>query len=74
MTEPLSTGSCASRWDALLAENSILHKEHIDLLSSFAPPFSAQQIAQLEASAARRVELPKKIQKLVEEWANMVSP
>jgi aspartate carbamoyltransferase regulatory subunit len=73
MTEPASIGSCARRWDALLAENSILHKEHIDLLSAFTPPFSACQIAQLEASAARRVELPEKIQRLVEEWTRSVS-
>jgi hypothetical protein len=73
MTDHTSTGSCASRWGALLAENSILDKEHIDLLSSYTPPFSAQQIAQLEASAARRAELPKKIRKLVEEWTRSAS-
>jgi hypothetical protein len=72
MTDHTSAGSCASRWDALLAENSILHKEYIDLLSSYTPPFSAQQIARLEASAARRAELPKKIE-LVEEWARSAS-
>jgi hypothetical protein len=73
MTDHTSTGSCASRWDALLAENSILDREHMDLLSSYTPPFSAQQIAQLEASAARRAELPKKIRKLVEEWTRSAS-
>ena len=73
MTDHTFTGSCASRWGALLAENSILHKEHIDLLSSYTPPFSAQQTAQLEASAARRAELPKKIRKLVEEWTRSAS-
>lgn len=73
MTDHTSTGSCASRWDALLAENSILLKEHIDLLSSYTPPFSPQQSAQLEASAARRAELPKKIRKLVEEWTRSAS-
>ena len=73
MNDHASTGSYTSRWDALLAEHSILHKEHVDLLSSFTPPFSAQQIAQLEASAARRVELPRKIRKLVEEWTRSVS-
>jgi hypothetical protein len=73
MTDHTSSGSCASRWDALLAENSILDKEHIDLLSSYTPPFSARQIAQLEASAARRAELPKKIRKLVEEWTRSAS-
>ena len=73
MTDHTSTGCCASRWDALLAENSILLKEHIDLLSSYAPPFSPLQIAQLEASAARRAELPKEIRKLVEEWTRSAS-
>ena len=73
MIDQISTGAYTSRWNALLAEHSILHKEHIDLLSSFTPPFSSHQIAQLEASAARRVELPKKIRKLVEEWARSAS-
>ena len=40
----------ATRWTALLAEYSILHKEHVDLRSSFTPPFSVEQIVQLEAS------------------------
>jgi hypothetical protein len=73
MTDDAPTGSYASRWDALLAEHSILHKQHVALLSTFTPPFSAQQIAQLEASAARRVELPKRIRNLVEEWARSAS-
>jgi hypothetical protein len=64
-----SASSVATRWDALLAENSILHKEHLRLLSSFTAPFSAQQIAQSEASAARFGSLPPKIQQLVEDWA-----
>jgi hypothetical protein len=74
MTDHASTDSCANRWEALLAEHSILHREHIDLLSSFTQPLSAQQIAQLEASAARRAELPTKIRELVEDWAKSVSP
>jgi hypothetical protein len=73
MTDHSLTGSYASRWDALLAEHSILHKEHIDLLSSFTQPLSVHQIAQLEVSAARRAVLPKKIRKLVEEWTRSVS-
>ena len=68
-TTPLSASSYATRWDALLAENSILHKEHLDLLSSFTPPFSSQQMTQLEASAARFARLPPQIQQLVEDWA-----
>jgi len=58
----------APRWDALLAENSVLDKEHLTLLSSFTPPFSRQQIAQLEASAARRGTLVRKMRELVDEW------
>jgi hypothetical protein len=73
MTDDASSGPYASRWEGLLAEHSILHKQHVDLLSSFAPPFSSQQIAQLEAGAARRVELPRKIRKLVEEWTRSAS-
>jgi hypothetical protein len=73
MTDHGPTGSYASRWDALLAEHSILDKEHMDLLSSFTRPFSAHQIAQLEVSAARRAVLPPKIRKLVEEWTRSVS-
>jgi hypothetical protein len=65
-----SSSSYATRWDTLLAEHSILHKAHLDLLSSFTLPFSAQQTAQLEASAARFESLPPKIQQLVEDWAN----
>jgi len=60
----------ASRWNALLAENSILHKTHLDLQSSFTRPFSAQQNVQLKASAARFESLPPRIQQLVEDWAS----
>jgi hypothetical protein len=70
MTNPTPDRSQASRWDALLGENSILHKEHLALLSSFTLPLSAQQTAQVEANAARRASLPLKIQELVEEWAD----
>lgn len=73
MSDPAFAGRCAPRWNALLAENTILHQEHIDLLSSFKPPFSAKQIAQLEASAARRANLSRKMQELVEEWTNDAS-
>lgn len=61
---------CALRWAALLTENSILHQEHMDLLSKFTPPFSRQQIAELEASAARREKLLQRLQVLVTEWTN----
>lgn len=63
------SGTHVSRWNALLAENSILQKEHVDLLSSFVPPFSAEQRALLKASAARLGALQPKIQQLVEDWA-----
>ena len=59
----------AARWHALLAENSILHKEHLDLIASFAPPFSPGQVELLEASTARFARLPPQIQQLVEDWA-----
>jgi hypothetical protein len=71
---PSSPSSYASRWDALLAENSILHKEHLDLLASFTSPLSAQQIELSEASAARFASLPPKICQLVEDWAKSLSP
>ena len=74
MTNTPSLSSYASRWDALLAENSILHKEHLDLLSSFTRPLSARQVAQAEVSAARFATLPPKIQQLVEDWATSLAP
>jgi hypothetical protein len=61
---------CALRWDALLAENSIIHQQHVELLSKFTPPFSRQQIAELEASAERREKLLQRLQVLVTEWTN----
>jgi hypothetical protein len=69
MTEHASTDSCALRWNALLAEHSILHSQHEDLPASLTHPPSAGQIALRETIAARRAELPKKDQALVEEWA-----
>jgi hypothetical protein len=39
------TGTCASRWNALLAVHSILLKEDVDLQASLKPPLSLQQIA-----------------------------
>jgi len=69
MTEHASTDSCALRWNALLAEHSILHSQHLDLRASFSHPLSTEQIAQSETSAARCAKLPRKVQALVEEWA-----
>ena len=51
MPDATSTEAYARRWQALLAESSALHKEHMDLISSWTPPFSAQQTAQLEFQA-----------------------
>ena len=41
----------------------------MDLVSSWTPPFSLQQTAQLKSSAARRDEINVKLAKLVDEWA-----
>lgn len=68
MSLPSFASLCALRWDALLAENSSLHQEHLDLLSKFTPPFSRQQKAEFEASALRRSKLLRKMQDLVSEW------
>jgi hypothetical protein len=65
--------SYASRWASLLAENSILNKQHDELVASFLRPFSSQQIAQLNASTARLGTLPAKVQQLVEDWAKSVA-
>jgi hypothetical protein len=64
---------CAARWHTLLAENSILAQEHVDLVSSFKPPFSRKQIAQLDACAAQRADLTRKLQVLVDEWTKAAS-
>jgi len=71
---PSLPSSYASRWDALLAENSILHKEHLDLLASFTSPLSAQQRELSEVSAARFASLSPKIRQLVDDWAKSLSP
>jgi hypothetical protein len=38
-SEAHSAHSYAARWHAVLAENSILHKEHLDLIASFHSSF-----------------------------------
>ena len=55
----------ASRWQAMLVENSALQKHHLDLLSSLVPPFSAPEQVQFEASTARFVEFNLKLRTLV---------
>jgi hypothetical protein len=69
MPDATSTEVYAGRWQALLAESSALQKEHSDLMSSWTPPFSVQQVAQLASSAARRDEISVKLAELVDDWA-----
>jgi len=63
----------ATRWEALLAENSILHKEHACLVASLTDPSSEAQLKQFVASAARLASLPPRIRELVEDWAKSLS-
>ena len=67
MSNLTPTHPYARRWHALLAENSALQEENLDLLSSLAPLFTAQQIAQLKSSTARREKISRKIVDLVDE-------
>jgi hypothetical protein len=69
MPDAPSTKAYASRWQALLAESGALQKEHMDLISSWNPPFTVQQTAQLASSVARRDEISVKLAKLVDDWA-----
>jgi hypothetical protein len=69
MPDAASTEAYARRWQALLAESRALQKEHMDLISSWNPPFTVQQTAQLASSAARREEIIVKLAKLVDDWA-----
>ena len=69
MPNATSTEAYSRRWQALLSESSALQKEHADPVSSWIPPFSLQQTAQLESSAARRNEISAKLARLVADWA-----
>jgi hypothetical protein len=69
MPDPSPINPYARRWRALLAENTAIQNEDLQLISSFTPPFSARQMVQLNASAARRQELTLKLHDLVDEWA-----
>jgi hypothetical protein len=69
MPNATTTEAYSHRWQALLAESSALQKEHMDLISSWTPPFSVQQTAQLASSAARREEISAKLARLVDDWA-----
>jgi hypothetical protein len=64
----------ASRWQAMLVENSALQKHHLDLLSSLVPPFSAPEQVQFEASTARLVEFNLKLRTLVHDWSAHARP
>jgi hypothetical protein len=69
MPDATSTEAYSRRWQALLAESRALQKEHMDLISSWTPPFSLQQTAQLASGAARRDEISAKLAQLVDDWA-----
>ena len=69
MSDDTPADAYSRRWHALLAENRVLQKEHMDLISSWTPPFSVQQIAQLKSSTARRDKISLKLAELVDEWA-----
>jgi hypothetical protein len=73
MSYPTPTNPYAQRWQSLLAENNVLQKEHLRIVASLTAPFSVQQMAQLEASAARLQNLSLKVHDLVDDWASDVS-
>jgi len=68
MSEPTQANRYARRWHALLAENTV-EKAHLELISSFTPPLSPQQIAQVVAGTARREKISRALRDLVAEWA-----
>jgi hypothetical protein len=74
MSDPTPADPYARRWEALLAENTVIQNEHLELISSIAPPFSKQQTVQLEANAARLEKLSLKLRDLVNEWAAGARP
>jgi hypothetical protein len=74
MSDPSPTDPYARRWHALLAENTVLQKEHLDLLSSLTQPFSAQQKALLKASGTRLQKLNDKLHDLVNDWSADARP
>jgi hypothetical protein len=56
------------RWHALLAENTAIQSENLELTSLFTQPFSPRQKLQLNANAVRRQKLSLKLHDLVDEW------
>ena len=69
MSDPTLTSPYAPRWHALLAEHTAIQNEHLELISSFRKPFSAQETMQLNASAARLQKLSLKLHALVDDWS-----
>jgi len=74
MSDLTPANAYARRWQALLAENTVLQKEHLELISSFTPPFSKQQTVQLQASAAQLQKFSLKLRDLVDEWSADAQP
>jgi hypothetical protein len=70
MPDATSTEAYARRWQALLAESSALHKEHMDLISSWTRHFRRSKRRSWNSSAARRDEINVKLAQLVDEWAD----
>jgi hypothetical protein len=69
MSGTTSPNTYARRWQALLTENSILQKQHHDLLASLIPPFSSAQRAQVAASADELQTIGIKVRDLVNDWS-----
>jgi hypothetical protein len=69
MPDTTPTDTYARRWQALLGENRMLQKQHLDLLTSMIPPFSIAQKAQVEANAAQIQDLSTKVRDLVNDWS-----
>ena len=74
MPRPTPNNLYAQRWHAILAEHTAIQNEHLELLSSFAKPFSAKQTMQLNASAARLQNLNRKLHALVDDWSADARP
>jgi hypothetical protein len=69
MSDPTPTNPYAPRWHALLAEHAAIQNDHVELISSFTKPYSAQQTMQLNASTARVQKLNQKLHALVDDWS-----
>ena len=69
MSNSIPTNPYTARWHALLAENTALQKEQLQLAASFTKPFSRQQMAHLDVSAVRLQKLSLKVRDLVDDWA-----